>query len=186
MKVSIVYLLNICLCSFENIKCVYGETAVILQQPKIWKQNRFPSCYQNIFYPISKQTTNTISWQGAREWTDTQCNTAPAVGHRGDDDEGEGHEVDQEAGHDRGHDADGRLVVEGDLDEDEGEPDDGVEGGGDGGDEVDVGVEPEGGPHQGLHQGQGHEVDKDAVEELVYRLEHSRGSGHRVILNIYL
>ena len=113
-------------------------------------------------------------------------NTAPAVGHRGDDDECEGHEVDQEAGHDRGHDADGRLVVEGDLDEDEGEPDDGVEGGGDGGDEVDVGVEPEGGPHQGLHQGQGHEVDKYAVEELVYRLEHRRGSGHRVILNIYL
>ena len=44
--------------------------------------------------------------------------------------------------------------------EDDGEPDDGVEDGGYGGDEVDVVVKPEPRPDQGLHEDQGQEVNK--------------------------
>ena len=68
--------------------------------------------------------------------------------------------------------------------EDDGEPDDGVEDGGDDGDEVDVVVEPEPRPDQGLHEDQGHEVDKHAVQQLVNSLECSDTLARSVILNV--
>ena len=68
--------------------------------------------------------------------------------------------------------------------EDDGEPDDGVEDGGDDGDEVDVVVEPEPWPDQGLHEDQGHEVDKHAVQQLVNSLECGDTLARSVILNI--
>ena len=68
--------------------------------------------------------------------------------------------------------------------EDYGKPDDGVEDGGDDGDEVDVVVEPEPRPDQGLHEDQGHEVDKHAVQQLVNSLECSDTLARSVILNV--
>ena len=68
--------------------------------------------------------------------------------------------------------------------EDDSEPDDGVEDGGDGGDEVDVVVKPEPGPDQGLHEDQGHEVNKHGVQQLVNCLECGDTLARSVILNV--
>ena len=77
----------------------------------------------------------------------------------------------------------GHSVGEEDL-EDDGEPDDGVEDGGDGGEEVDVVVEPEPRPDQGLHEDEGHEVNKHRVQQLVNSLECSDTLARSVILNV--
>ena len=74
-------------------------------------------------------------------------------------------------------------VGEQDL-EDDGEPDDGVEDGRDGGDEVDVVVKPEPRPDQGLHEDQGHEVNKHGVQQLVNCLESGDTLSRSVILNV--
>ena len=80
----------------------------------------------------------------------------PATSIRWDDGYGEWHEVDEEAGDHGCRGVDGGLGAlvhsggEKDL-EDDSEPDDGVEDGGDGGNEVDVVVKPEPWPDQGLH-----------------------------------
>ena len=76
------------------------------------------------------------------------CIFVPAASVGWDDGYGEGHEVDEEAGHHGGRGVDGgpgalcHSVGEEDL-EDDGEPDDGVEDGGYGGEEVDVVVKPQ-------------------------------------------
>ena len=114
----------------------------------------------------------------------------PAASVGWDDGYGEGHEVDEEAGHHGGRGVDGwsgalcHSVGEEDL-EDYGEPDDGIEDGGDGGEEVDVVVEPESRPDQGLHQDQGHEVNKHRVEQLVNSLECCDTLARSVILNVW-
>ena len=75
------------------------------------------------------------------------------------------------------------IHSDGEIDlEYDGEPDDGVEQGGDGGDEVNVVVEPEPGPDQGLHEDEGHNVDKHAVQQLVNSLECGDTLASRVIL----
>ena len=117
------------------------------------------------------------------------CMFVPAASVGWDDGYCEGHEVDEEAGHhggrgvDRGPGALRHSVGEQDL-EDDSEPDDGVEDGGDGGEEVDVVVEPEPRPDQGLHEDEGHEVNKQRVQQLVNSLECSDTLARSVILNV--
>ena len=113
----------------------------------------------------------------------------PAASVCWDDGYGERHEVDEETGDYWGRGVDGRPGAlshsfgEKNL-EDDGEPDDGIEDGGDGGDEVDVVVKPEPGPDQGLHEDQGHEVNKHGVQQLVNCLECGDTLARRVILNV--